>query len=486
MRYSYFGVYRETNDAVSNLYAVDGSGNPVADVSPFAFGRTANNLFQSSSSLPLYQPTRNNFQPRIGAAWNIGGRNKTVLRGGYGLFNDRLYQLIFSAQGGLVNNPPFTLATSAPSVPFILREQLPLNTPIPSVTGIDPTIRDPRVHRVNATIEQSLDSATTISASFVGTYGRGLFGSEEVNGGAQAPLAARPDNRFTVQRLIGNTSSSDYSSLQIFANRRMQGGLTLPAPTPTRTSRTTTPRRSSPPSQAWSTAPPIPRPASKAATGRRAHAPRTGATPADASRTTLPSARSGTCRSDAGAASCSRPPPSPKRRWEAGASRALGVGGRATKSTFGARTPMTTRSARPAGLAERFARRSVPEQRRQNAVPRPQSQPRRSWGRPRRSLIPSPQSGAMLWPDPAFSAMISRWRSGSTSPSGQTCALRRASSTSSTTPSWPRLRLQWLAAPCSGGSPAPSSGPRRVRFSWDCGWRSENGDSHCGAFTRLC
>jgi hypothetical protein len=227
MRYSYFGVYRETNNAVSNLYAVDGSGNPVPDVSPFAFGRTANDLFQASSSLPLYQPTRNNFQPRIGAAWNLGGRNKTVLRGGYGLFNDRLYQLMFSAQGGLVNNPPFTLATSAPDVPFILREQLPLNTPIPSVTGIDPTIRDPRVHRVNATIEQSLDSATTISASFVGTYGRGLFGSEEVNGGAQTPLAARPDPRFTVQRLIGNPSSSDYNALQIFANRRMQGGLTF-------------------------------------------------------------------------------------------------------------------------------------------------------------------------------------------------------------------------------------------------------------------
>jgi hypothetical protein len=95
------------------------------------------------------------------------------------------------------------------------------------VTGIDPTIRDPRVHRVNATIEQSLDSATTISASFVGTYGRRLFGSEEVNGGAQTPLAARPDPRFTVQRLIGNTSSSDYNSLQIFANRRIAGRVDL-------------------------------------------------------------------------------------------------------------------------------------------------------------------------------------------------------------------------------------------------------------------
>jgi len=227
LRYSYFGVYRETNDAISNLYAVDGSGNPVPDVSPFTFGRTANDLFPVTSSRRMYEPTRTNFQPRIGAAWNVGGRNKTVLRGGYGLFHDRLYQLIFSAQGGLVNNPPFTLSTSAPDVPFILGEQLPLNTPIPSVTGIDPTIRDPRVHRVNATIEQALDSATTISASFVGTYGRGLFGSEEINGGSQTPLAARPDSRFTVQRLIGNTSSSDYNSLQVFANRRMQGGLTF-------------------------------------------------------------------------------------------------------------------------------------------------------------------------------------------------------------------------------------------------------------------
>jgi len=229
LRYSYFSVYSESNNAIANLYAIDGSGNPVADVSPFEFGRTQNDVFASSSSLPLYQPDRNNFQPRIGAAWNVGARNKTVVRAGYGLFNDRLYQLIFSAQGGLVNNPPFTLSTSAPNVPFILNEPLPLNTPIPRVTGIDPTIRDPQIHRMNVSVEQSLDSATTITASFVGTYGRDLFGVPEVNGGSRTPLSARLDPRFTVQRLIGNTSSSDYNSLQVLANRRLANGLTFTA-----------------------------------------------------------------------------------------------------------------------------------------------------------------------------------------------------------------------------------------------------------------
>ena len=81
LRYSYFGVYNEVNQAVGNLYATDGSGNIVADVSPFQFGRTANVIAPIGDDLPLYGRDRNNFEPRVGAAWNLGAKGRTVRAG---------------------------------------------------------------------------------------------------------------------------------------------------------------------------------------------------------------------------------------------------------------------------------------------------------------------------------------------------------------------------------------------------------------------
>jgi hypothetical protein len=229
MRYSYFGVYDEVNHAVGNLYATDTAGNIVADVSPFQSGRTANVVAAISDDLPLYRRDRNNFEPRAGIAWNLGAKGRTVLRGSYGLYHDRLFQLVLSAQGGLVNNPPFTIASNASAVPFVLGGALPVVSGIPTVTGIDPTIENPSTHRVTAGIEQNIGGRTTVAATYVGSFARQLFGVAEVNGGSALPQALRPDARFSVQRQIGNTSSSDYHALQVVVNRRVSHGLMVNA-----------------------------------------------------------------------------------------------------------------------------------------------------------------------------------------------------------------------------------------------------------------
>jgi len=66
-----------------------------------------------------------------------------------------------------------------------------------------------------------------VTADYVGTFARGLFGVGDVNGGAGVPAALRPDGRFSTVRLIGNTSSSDYHSLQVTAQQRYRAGLSL-------------------------------------------------------------------------------------------------------------------------------------------------------------------------------------------------------------------------------------------------------------------
>lgn len=223
LRYSDFGGYTESDDAIANLYAVNPSGAVVNDVPPFIFGRTANTLRPAGRD--LYQPDRNNWQPRVGVAWDVSGRGTTALRAAYGAYDDRLYQLIFSAQGGLVNNPPFTLASNAANVPFQLGGTLPVVTGTPSIFGLDPTLRNPRVHRVNASVEHELWSSTSLTAAYVGSFGRGLFGVADVNGGGGVPQALRPDPRFSTTRLIANTSSSDYHALQVIARQRLHAGV---------------------------------------------------------------------------------------------------------------------------------------------------------------------------------------------------------------------------------------------------------------------
>jgi len=222
LRYSYFGVYSEVNGAIVNLYAIDSSSKPVADVSPFAFGRTKNDFFPVASGRPFYQPDRNNFQPRIGVAWDIGGRGATVLRMGYGLYHDRIAILEFS---GVSDNPPYAFSTAGIAVPFRLGAPLPLEGSVMNGVVVDPRLRNPYAHRANVTVERKLGRDLSVSVAYVGAWGRGLLRNTTVNATGGVPISSRPDPRFGDQNLLRNASSSNYDSLQIFAKRRFSQGV---------------------------------------------------------------------------------------------------------------------------------------------------------------------------------------------------------------------------------------------------------------------
>lgn len=227
VRYTYTGVYRETSNGVANLYAVDPSGTLVRDVHPFTYGRTSNRLEPIGDE--MYQPDRNNFQPRVGAAWDISGKGTMTARASYGAYDDRFFQLVFSAQGGLVSNPPFTLNSNAPNVPFHLGGTLPVVTSTAGVFFVDPNLRSPRVHRVSAGLEREVLRSLIVSADYVGAYGRQLFGVLDVNGGSAVAVSGnlRPDSRYSTMRQIGNTSRSDYHALQMVARQRYRSGLSF-------------------------------------------------------------------------------------------------------------------------------------------------------------------------------------------------------------------------------------------------------------------
>ncbi len=223
VRYSFFGVWREVNNALSNLFAVDGSGAIVPEVNPFNFGRAQNRVVRLNDDLRYYNPDYNNFQPRLGVAYDLLGKGHTVLRAGYGVYYDRIIQIQFT---GAVGNVPYAISSATANVPFRLGQVLPITAaPNPAITVVDPEIENPRTQRWNVTVERQFGRDTSVSAAYVGMRADGLFSQAQPNGFGGFPTAARPDPRFTTQQLIANLNESRYRALQLIAKRRFARGV---------------------------------------------------------------------------------------------------------------------------------------------------------------------------------------------------------------------------------------------------------------------
>lgn len=115
------------------------------------------------------------WQPRLGLAWNIGGKSTSVLRVSAGLFDSRtpayLMQRVFTDNG--LN----TLVLDSATDPSILNyitvpnkiDKLPagVKTPINSIYAFDPNFRNPRSGQIAVAFEQQIDRATKVTVGFV-------------------------------------------------------------------------------------------------------------------------------------------------------------------------------------------------------------------------------------------------------------------------------------------------------------------------------
>lgn len=205
--------------------------NPTLDEqAPFELSRRVNNDL-------------NNFAPRIGFSWAPFQDNRTVVRGGYGMFFDNP-SLGPSATGALVNGRrvlSYTVPGSdarAPLFPNLLATADPTFQTPPDVTAFAPDFQVMYGHNASLQVEREIfrDVAVNLQYSYWGhrfaPYSRDINLSAPVGALADGrPVyrgsAGRPDTRFRAINLIESGANNNYNGLDLTITKRFSAGVQL-------------------------------------------------------------------------------------------------------------------------------------------------------------------------------------------------------------------------------------------------------------------
>jgi hypothetical protein len=192
--------------------------------------------FQPENKRVTEQPDKNNFGPRFGFAYSpdrwksIFGDNKTVIRGGFGVFYDALFSNIGdNAQEGPPNTlggtltAPSTGRGSANALQVVSSVTSSLN-PKASVTTEVSNLVNPLIYQWNFDIERSLPGKILFKIAYVGTRGERLYLNEEMNPGINGVRINPARGSILARTNLGNSS---YNGLDLSVDRSLGHGFMM-------------------------------------------------------------------------------------------------------------------------------------------------------------------------------------------------------------------------------------------------------------------
>jgi hypothetical protein len=246
LRYELQGAWHENSGILGNFLPTDGGHHvvPNQDVAALLppgvidLGRTQ---IASDIGLPdtLINTDKNNFSPRVGFAWRLGSDNKTVLRGGFGLFHPTV--AIQGIRDAMASNMfrysiTHTGTTLSQGISSGTASVDPTNY---GAGGIDPNLKSPDIYQYNLTLERELPGDLGLRLSYLGSTMRGLLINPLVNSIPPSTTFFDPTNPVDRQRLplplyninytgqTRNGGSGQFNALQVELLRRYRNGLAL-------------------------------------------------------------------------------------------------------------------------------------------------------------------------------------------------------------------------------------------------------------------
>jgi hypothetical protein len=182
-----------------------------------------------------------NFQPRLGIAYRPFGNNKTVVRGGFGIFTmTNLGQLSFNTTNidvSVVRTTANSFTNGQPAYQFP-SARTPDDPSTIAGTGdfYQNTLtnyRDPQSAQWNFTVERELASAITLRESYVGMSSYRMSQTVDLNQVEPSVVSPNPNPKPYLNwgRILSTTNSGhvNYNGLQSELNMRARGGLTFQA-----------------------------------------------------------------------------------------------------------------------------------------------------------------------------------------------------------------------------------------------------------------
>ena len=180
----------------------------------------------------LYSP-HHYFMPRVGFAFAPFDDNKTAIRGGFGMYYDRVEgNLIFPS----LSNPPY-----APSAQFTNANLTNISggasviAPWAQVNAVNPDLDNPYTMSYSLSVQRELPYGIFAEAAYVGNLGRHLIRQPDINQASFEVLRAnialptaqrsdvnalRPYKGFSAIRMRLSDSTSNYHGMQLYAAKR--------------------------------------------------------------------------------------------------------------------------------------------------------------------------------------------------------------------------------------------------------------------------